>query len=159
MLFQDNFERNVDGDCIPVTEIRGFTDSTILLPNNASVLTKKQLTISAESKQVKLPNDEVTLVATVNPSEPGDEDKLQFEWTSLQQPGGSTAVKHQNGGQLQLSKLSEGLYTFKVSINIYLYQDEFVFPFYITYFFIKTNRDRNKKGLPFNCKLSCFKNK
>lgn len=62
---------------------------------------------------MKLPKDEVTLVATVG-STAGDEEKYQYEWTSLQQPEGSTAVKHQNGGQLQLSKLSEGLYTFKV---------------------------------------------
>lgn len=53
-------------------------------------------------------------MASVVNSEEGDEEKFQFEWTSLQQPDGSTAVKHQNGGQLQLSKLSEGLYTFKV---------------------------------------------
>lgn len=101
-----------------MTELRGLTDSAILVPNggNATVITKKQLTITAESKEVKLPNDEVTLVASVAPSEPGDEEKYQFEWTSLQQPDGSTAVKHQNGGQLQLSKLSEGLYTFKVRI-------------------------------------------
>lgn len=97
--------------------MRGLTDSAILLPTNTSVVTRKQLTIAVDSKVVKLPKDEVTLVASVSPLEPGDEDKLQFEWTSLQQPDGSTAVKHQNGGQLQLSKLSEGLYTFKVVIS------------------------------------------
>lgn len=99
--------------------MRGLTDSTIILPgggNTSSIVTKKQLTITVESKVVKLPNDEVTLIASVNNMEAGDEEKLQFEWTSLQQPDGSTAVKHQNGGQLQLSKLSEGLYTFKVGV-------------------------------------------
>lgn len=100
--------------------MRGLTDSAIILPSNTSVVTtttKKQLTITVESKEVKLPNDEVTLVASVSPSEPGDEEKLQFEWNSLQQPDGSTAVKHQNGGKLQLSKLSVGLYTFKVGVT------------------------------------------
>lgn len=64
---------------------------------------------------MKLPKDEVTLVASVASDD--DAEKYQFEWTSLQQPDGSTAVKHQNGGQLQLSKLSEGLYTFRVSAS------------------------------------------
>lgn len=115
--FQDTYERNLDGDCVAVTEMRGLTDSAIILPSSSNTTTtKKQLTITAESKEVKLPNDEVKLVASVSPLEAGDEDKLQFEWTSLEQPDGSTAVKHQNGGQLQLSKLSEGLYTFKVGM-------------------------------------------
>lgn len=86
--------------------------------------------MTAESKEVTLPTDEVTLVASVvtqsqpvgnnNNDDTADDDKYQFEWTSLQQPDGSTAVKHQNGGQLQLSKLSEGLYTFKVGITVWL---------------------------------------
>lgn len=76
--------------------------------------TKKELKVIAENKEVKLPKNEVSLTATVNPP-PGEDEKYQYEWTSLQQPEGSSAVKHQNGETLQLSKLNEGLYTFKVS--------------------------------------------
>lgn len=63
--------------------------------------------------QVKLPENEVTLVVQTQPQEDPD-NKYQYEWTSLYQPDGSTAVKHQNDNQLHLEKLSEGVYGFKV---------------------------------------------
>lgn len=83
-------------------------------PNKSLPVTRQRLTVTAESKEVRLPEDEVNLVATVTPED--SEEKYQFEWTSLHQPEGSTAVKHQNGGQLHLEKLTEGVYSFKVII-------------------------------------------
>lgn len=40
--------------------------------------------------------------------------KYQYDWTSLKQPSGTNTIKVQKEEQLHLSKLSEGLYTFKV---------------------------------------------
>lgn len=92
-----------------------LTERILQVTTNRTVpVTRKQLSITADSKQVKLPENEVSLEAKVSPEE--SDEKYQFEWTSLHQPEGSTAVKHQNGGKLQLSKLSEGLYMFKVII-------------------------------------------
>lgn len=69
----------------------------------------------AESKEVRLPRNEVTLIAHVaGHDETSEEEKYQFTWTSLHQPEGSTAVKHQNGGKLHLEKMMEGVYEFKV---------------------------------------------
>lgn len=107
---------------MPSIDNDAFTDR-ITTFGNTSAITKKQLTVSVESKVVQLPDSEVTLVASVTPPSGSEEEKYQFEWTSLQQPEGSTAVKQQNGDgeQLQLSKLTEGLYTFKVSFFMQIF--------------------------------------
>lgn len=66
--------------------------------------------------QIRLPENEVQLSAFVVPfAEQGH--KYQYEWTLLAQPPGNP-IKDQNEGVLRLSKLSEGLYTFKVRPNI-----------------------------------------
>lgn len=113
------FVRNHDGVCVPAMQAvhalaeGGLSDQIIpRIGNNVTV--KKNVTVTAASKTVKLPESEVTLVASANPL-PGEGHKYQYDWVSLQQPAGSVAVKHQNGEQLHLTKLSEGLYTFKVS--------------------------------------------
>lgn len=59
-----------------------------------------------------MPENEVNLAAYVVPIAPPGH-KYQYEWTLLKQPPGSP-IKDQNEGVLHLSKLSEGLYTFKV---------------------------------------------
>lgn len=96
--------------------VNGFadvlTDRIINLSNTTEV--KKKLKVTAENKEVKLPKNEVSLTASVTPP-PAEDEKYQYEWTSLHQPEGSSAVKHQNGEELQLTKLTEGLYTFKVN--------------------------------------------
>lgn len=117
------FFRNTEGYCIhPPLNFKdevavnappdGFTEHIINL-GNASTDTKKHLTVTAENKVVRLPTSNVNLTASVSPP-PGEDEKYQYEWTSLHQPEGSGAVKHQANEGLQLSKLSEGLYTFKV---------------------------------------------
>lgn len=132
---KSRYVRNTSGDCIllDLKEMSLHTTSDMMterildLVNKSAPVTRKHLTISAENKVVKLPDDDVTLIANVSPDDDNEEEKYQYEWTSLQQPDGSTAVKHQNGGQLQLSKLAEGLYTFKVSVsNSFAYGETFV---------------------------------
>ncbi|XP_069674708.1 dyslexia-associated protein KIAA0319-like protein isoform X2 [Periplaneta americana] len=77
----------------------------------------KQLVVSAISKEVRLPENEVTLLAFTVPAEqPGEHYK--YEWTLLSQPEGvnSGTMNDQNGETLKLSHLIEGLYVFKVSV-------------------------------------------
>ncbi|KAG5899774.1 hypothetical protein JTB14_006109 [Gonioctena quinquepunctata] len=114
--------RNANGECMSIIleesslrpNLPTLTERILDVENKSLPVTQTLLTVKADSKEVRLPVDEVTLVATVVP---GDTDKYQFVWTSLHQPGSSTAVKHQNGGQLHLEKLTEGIYSFKVSAS------------------------------------------
>uniref|UniRef100_A0A1Y1M2B5 MANSC domain-containing protein n=1 Tax=Photinus pyralis TaxID=7054 RepID=A0A1Y1M2B5_PHOPY len=106
---KSGYKRNWEGVCI--LDVNNMSESTL----NISIPpeTKKHLTVTAESKEVKYPTSEVTIIAYVEPAAP-DGVKYQYDWISLQQPAGSAAVKHQNGEEMHLSKLSEGLFTFKV---------------------------------------------
>lgn len=127
--------RNQQGDCVmvdlkdiglhPVDDM--LTDRIIDITNKSTPVSRKHLTITSINKVVKLPSNEVTLTVNVTPGDENQEEKYQYEWTSLQQPEGSSAVKHQNGGSLQLSALVEGLYTFKVTVsNSFAYGETFV---------------------------------
>ncbi|KAF5288345.1 hypothetical protein FQR65_LT12080 [Abscondita terminalis] len=108
------FSRNWDGICL-LDKDKIVAEGTVNF-NTSTPIEKKRLIVSAESKEVKWPTSEVSIIAYVTPPSRVNE-KYQYDWTSLQQPAGSVAVKHQNGEEMQLSKLSEGLYTFKVSVT------------------------------------------
>ncbi|ENN76928.1 hypothetical protein D910_07061 [Dendroctonus ponderosae] len=125
---KDGFSREIDGVCSPVSNNYAYMadHKEQELPKESPAVTKQHLTVLAESKQVKLPENEVTLVAKTVPEE-DRENKYQYEWTSLLQPEGSTAVKHQNDNELHLEKLSEGTYAFRVSASTAsAYGDTFV---------------------------------
>ncbi|KAK9743988.1 hypothetical protein QE152_g8208 [Popillia japonica] len=117
--------RGADGECLSMdikdAAINGLTDSLtekiLNLSSTTLSTTRKHLNVITESKIIKLPDSEVSLTASVSPPPREDEGKYQYEWTSLHQPEGSAAVKHQNGETLELTKLSEGLYTFKVAVS------------------------------------------
>ncbi|XP_023029330.2 dyslexia-associated protein KIAA0319-like protein isoform X1 [Leptinotarsa decemlineata] len=119
---KDGFFRSEKGECVlllldesSLRPLPSIISERILSFDNKSIpVTQQPLIVNAESKEVRLPENEVTLFASVVPD---NAEKYQFEWTSLHQPGGSTAVKHQNGGQLHLEKLIEGIYSFKVSAS------------------------------------------
>ncbi|XP_030751271.1 dyslexia-associated protein KIAA0319 homolog [Sitophilus oryzae] len=112
--------RQEDGLCVLEDLKDGLqdiiTERILDITNKSAPVTRKHLTVLVESKEVKLPEDEVTLVAKTLQEEDA-ENKYQYEWTSLHQPDGSTAVKHQSEAQLHLEKLSEGTYEFKVSVS------------------------------------------
>ncbi|XP_049856046.1 dyslexia-associated protein KIAA0319-like protein isoform X1 [Schistocerca gregaria] len=78
----------------------------------------KQLVVSVISKEVRLPENEVTLSAYTVPAEQTGE-HYKYEWTLLSQPEGDSSgtMNDQNGGTLKLSHLTEGLYRFKVSVS------------------------------------------
>ncbi|CAG9864771.1 unnamed protein product [Phyllotreta striolata] len=118
----EGFYRNERGECYPNLDettlpegVPSLLSERIIDVNNQSrPVTPKPIAVKAESRVVRLPVNEVKLEATV----PGKSDeKYQYEWISLHQPEGSTAVKHQNEGQLHLEQLIEGVYSFKVAAS------------------------------------------
>lgn len=96
----------------------GALKAVISLSTSSTTQPLKQLTVSAMSKEVRLPENEATLSAYTVPAEqPGEHYK--YEWTLLSQPEGmnSGTMNDKNGGTLKLSNLIEGLYMFKVSVS------------------------------------------
>ncbi|XP_068081362.1 dyslexia-associated protein KIAA0319-like protein isoform X2 [Anabrus simplex] len=137
------YRRNSSGVCVPVGKSNaGRTNGTILrndvqLPTvppvsptkmysegvSASVELSssqplKQLVVSNISKEVRLPENEVTLTAYTVPAEQSGE-HYKYEWNLLSQPEGvnSGTMNDQNGGTMKLSNLIEGLYMFKVAVS------------------------------------------
>ncbi|XP_015123990.1 dyslexia-associated protein KIAA0319 isoform X2 [Diachasma alloeum] len=77
----------------------------------------KQLIVSAVSKEVRLPENAVTLSAFTVPAEQGNE-HYNYAWSLLSQPQGHTGTMiDQNRSTVKLSNLSEGLYRFLVTVN------------------------------------------
>jgi hypothetical protein len=92
---------------------------TVKDTNGSIKPTMKQLLVSAVSKEVRLPENEVTLSAYTVPERPeqGNQD-YNYAWSLLSQPEGHTGtMTDQNRVTVKLSNLSEGLYTFKVAVS------------------------------------------
>lgn len=90
---------------------------TIKDTNTSIKPTMKQLLVSAVSKEVRLPENEVTLSAYTVPAERGNQ-HYNYAWSLLSQPEGHTGtMTDQNRVTVKLSNLSEGLYTFKVAVS------------------------------------------
>lgn len=95
----------------PQTKAQTAKDSGSIKP------TMKQLLVSAVSKEVRLPENEVTLSAYTVPAERGNQ-HYNYAWSLLSQPEGHTGtMTDQNRVTVKLSNLSEGLYTFKVAVS------------------------------------------
>lgn len=78
----------------------------------------KQLFVKTMSKEVRLPENEVTLSAFTVPSEEQVSGHYSYAWTLLSQPEAHTGtMTDQNQKTVKLSNLSEGLYKFKVTVN------------------------------------------
>ena len=77
----------------------------------------KQLLVSAVSKEVRLPENSVTLSAFTVPAE-HDNEHYNYAWSLLSQPEGHTGtMTDQNRKIVKLNNLSEGLYKFKVTVS------------------------------------------
>lgn len=95
--------------------IHGEEESEEELPNNK----KRQLTISAASKTLKLPETEVTLSVFVIPDEKTSGDKYTYLWTLISQPNkySNGTMTDQTKDRVKLSNLSEGIYQFKITVT------------------------------------------
>lgn len=117
---KEEFARDVNGLCKAPNPneavISSSSSNNSTKEKTSSIAPLKPLAISVLSKEVRLPENEVNLVAYVVPVAAKGQ-KYQYDWTSLKQPSGTNTIKVQKEEQLHLSKLSEGLYTFKVSVT------------------------------------------
>lgn len=78
----------------------------------------KQIFVKTVSKEVRLPENEVTLSAFTVPSEEQVNGHYNYAWTLLSQPEAHTGtMTDQNQMTVKLSNLSEGLYKFKVTVS------------------------------------------
>ncbi|XP_044017263.1 dyslexia-associated protein KIAA0319 homolog [Aphidius gifuensis] len=76
----------------------------------------KQLTVSVLSKEVRLPESDVTLSAYIMPAETPTE-TYNYVWSLLSQPGNTGTMTGQNSPTVKLSNLSEGLYRFRIAVT------------------------------------------
>lgn len=103
---------NADLNVTPQAKVQILKDT-----NTSMKPTVKQLLVSAVSKEVRLPENEVTLSAYTVPAERGNQ-HYNYAWSLLSQPEGHTGtMTDQNRVTVKLSNLSEGLYTFKVAVS------------------------------------------
>ncbi|KAK9507074.1 hypothetical protein O3M35_008896 [Rhynocoris fuscipes] len=78
----------------------------------------QKILVSVLSKQIRLPDNEVQLTASTIPADTLEKKRYNYKWTPLSQPEGSSGtVSETQGGTLKLSHLTEGLYTFKVTVS------------------------------------------
>ncbi|XP_015434553.1 PREDICTED: dyslexia-associated protein KIAA0319 isoform X2 [Dufourea novaeangliae] len=116
------FKRNIAGICTPDEDIQLSVTpqikAQILKDSSLSMKpTMKRLLVSAVSKEVRLPENEVTLSAYTVPAEQ-DNEHYNYAWSLLSQPESHKGIMtDQNRMTVKLSNLSEGLYTFKVTVN------------------------------------------
>uniref|UniRef100_A0A1B0CQZ9 Serine-type protease inhibitor n=1 Tax=Lutzomyia longipalpis TaxID=7200 RepID=A0A1B0CQZ9_LUTLO len=132
----ENYIRNEDGACVAV---RGATDKQYydkywdtlnteagkvepnpkpLTNGDATDGATKQITVSVVSKDVRLPEKEVTLSAFTIPDEQSSGDKYKYLWTLVSRPSGDNGtITDQTKDKVKLSNLSEGLYQFKVTVT------------------------------------------
>ena len=121
------YKRNLAGICSPYQDRQeldvGVTpeviESRIIKdPYTSDKPPLKQLFVKTVSKEVRLPENEVTLSAFTVPSEEQVTGHYNYAWTLLSQPEAHTGtMTDQNQRTVKLSNLSEGLYKFKVTVN------------------------------------------
>ncbi|XP_037957769.1 dyslexia-associated protein KIAA0319-like protein [Teleopsis dalmanni] len=87
--------------------------------DSAKEAERKKLVVSVVSKQVRLPEKEVTLAAFTVPDEETANTKYNYLWTLISQPKGpmNGTISDQSKAKVRLSNLSEGLYTFRVTVT------------------------------------------
>lgn len=79
----------------------------------------QKLSVSVVSKDVQLPEKEVTLAAYTVPDEKTAGVPYEYSWSLISQPPGSVngTTSDQSKDKIKLSNLSEGLYRFKVVVK------------------------------------------
>ncbi|XP_021701542.1 dyslexia-associated protein KIAA0319-like protein [Aedes aegypti] len=133
----EHYTRNSEQLCVRIEQSRAYdipqtlTAQKLIMNNvhseageieeeNARPPPPKNLTVSVVSKDIRLPNNEAVLTAFVIPDEATSQDKYTYSWSLISQPskGDSNAtITDQTKSQAKLSKLTEGLYRFKVTVT------------------------------------------
>ncbi|XP_053692975.1 dyslexia-associated protein KIAA0319-like protein [Sabethes cyaneus] len=126
----EHFERNSKNACLKTKQIvpQTLTAQKLIMNNIHSEAGEidegnqepKKLMVSVVSKDVRLPDNEAFLSAYVIPDEATSGDKYSYSWSLISQPtkGDSNAtITDQTKPQAKLSKLTAGLYRFKVTVT------------------------------------------
>ncbi|KAL7732580.1 hypothetical protein ACLKA6_019208 [Drosophila palustris] len=102
-----------------VPEIAAVVPSTTVKQQQQQQEANKAIVVSVMSKDVQLPEQEVTLAAFTVPDEQTSGTKYKYLWTLISQPKGpmNGTISDQSKSKVKLSNLSEGLYTFKVTVT------------------------------------------
>ncbi|XP_053957907.1 dyslexia-associated protein KIAA0319-like protein [Anastrepha ludens] len=102
-----------------VVEQSKYDDAEHITGTTVKAESDKKLVVSAVSKEVRLPEKEVTLAAFTVPDENSSGSKYKYLWTLITQPKGpmNGTISDQSQSKVRLSNLSEGLYIFKVSVT------------------------------------------
>ncbi|XP_057326947.1 dyslexia-associated protein KIAA0319-like protein [Microplitis mediator] len=112
----------IQSDFVVDSDVKSSKKNSVNMEMDTKPVLKKQLVVSAVSKEVRLPDNQVTLSAFTVPAEQGNE-HYNYAWSLLSQPEGHTGtMTDQNLPTVKLSNLSEGLYKFRVvvtSLNAY----------------------------------------
>lgn len=110
---------DVQSNQVPIAAMsRLLAATTTIAPTISSV--DKKLTVSVVSKDVRLPEKEVTLAAyTVSDGISGNATTYKYMWSLISQPGGDVngTMSDQTKDTIKLTNLSEGLYRFKVVVT------------------------------------------
>lgn len=121
-----NYVRNEHGKCLKLPDgllltpaDRGGDADGIIGDGRTTAAAQRQLTVSVVSKTVRLPEQEVTLSAYTIPDEKSSGDTYKYLWQLISQPSGDVngTMSDQTKDNIKLSKLSEGLYRFKVMVT------------------------------------------
>lgn len=107
-------------ESIPVTERQMMSEGgTGIAAEARKEEQQTKLAVSVMSKEVQLPEKEVTLAAYTIPDEQSIGYPYKYLWTLITQPKGpmNGTISDQTKSKVKLSNLSEGLYTFKVSVT------------------------------------------
>lgn len=104
---------------VPIAAMSRLVATTTVAPPPTSSVDKK-LTVSVVSKDVRLPEKEVTLAAyTVSDEISGNSTTYKYMWSLISQPSGDVngTMSDQTKDTIKLTNLSEGLYRFKVIVT------------------------------------------
>ncbi|XP_011500564.1 PREDICTED: dyslexia-associated protein KIAA0319 [Ceratosolen solmsi marchali] len=121
------YKRNLAGICSSYRDLQNLdlaitpdiNEPRIAKESHTSVKPPvKQIFVKTVSKEVRLPENGVTLSAFTVPAEDQVNGHYNYAWTLLSQPEAHTGtMTDQNEMTVKLSNLSEGLYKFKVTVN------------------------------------------
>lgn len=109
----DKILEDMNVDFEPKLELDGTASKS------STISSVKKLTVSVVSKTVRLPDQSVTLSAYTIPDEKSSGDTYKYLWSLISQPSGDVngIMSDQTEDNIKLSKLSEGLYRFKVMVT------------------------------------------
>lgn len=114
-----SYVRNEHGKCLKLADGLLLTPADSDALGSTTAAAQKLLTVSVVSKTVRLPEQEVTLSAYTIPDEKSSGDTYKYVWLLISQPSGDVngTMSDQTKDNIKLSKLSEGLYRFKVVVT------------------------------------------